>query len=97
MNLVSCLSYLDIFQVYKPSGKGRRYIIYGAGSRNGWVGSPVVFPYKGDHKDYHNGMNAEHFEVPILQYSMAIGVMNRKHNSCSKLLIGAQAYIFWAR
>lgn len=49
---------LDYLKVYVPSGKGKRYILYGAGSRNGWVGEPTIFPYKGT-GDYHTAMNSD--------------------------------------
>ena len=57
------LSMLIYPQVYLPSGRGPRYILYAAGSKNGWVSKPTVFPYKDASSDYHNGMNGAHFEV----------------------------------
>ena len=46
-----------------PPGKGPRWIVIGAGSRNGWVPSTFVM-WKGNilSEDYHSEMNGEVFE-----------------------------------
>ena len=60
-----------------PSGRGPRYILYGAGSKNGWVQPPTIFKHKDGHKDFHTGMNSDHFEVSAFRkYDYLVGGCN---------------------
>ncbi|XP_065831984.1 uncharacterized protein [Oscarella lobularis] len=46
----------------RPSGRGQRLIILHAGSKNGWIpGASLVFRSKKSSGDYHDEMNAKHF------------------------------------
>ncbi len=48
--------------INKPSGKGERYIILSAVTKNGWVnGTRLVFGAKKCSGDYHGSMNEENF------------------------------------
>ena len=49
--------------VRRPSGKGKRLIILGAGSEMGWIpNTTLIFQSKKDTGDYHDKMTGEHFE-----------------------------------
>jgi len=48
--------------VNKPSGKGERFIILNAVTKNGWVdGAKLVFQAKKSSGDYHGSMNEDNF------------------------------------
>ena len=49
-----------------PSGKGPRYILVGAGSKDGWLYTKV-FRHNDGSADYHKAMNGSHFEVSIVK------------------------------
>ena len=47
----------------RPTGKGTRLIILGAGGENGWVpNTTLIFRSKKNTGDYHDEMTADHFE-----------------------------------
>ena len=47
----------------RPSGKGTRLIILGAGSESGWIpNTTLIFKSKKNTGDYHDEMTSEHFE-----------------------------------
>ena len=49
--------------VRRPSGKGKRLIILGAGGEMGWIPSTtLIFQSKKNTGDYHDEMTGEHFE-----------------------------------
>ena len=53
----------DVAPADAPSGKGKRLIILHAGSSEGWIpGAELVFVGKKGSGDYHDEMNAAHFE-----------------------------------
>ena len=53
----------DVAPADVPSGKGKRLIILHAGSSEGWIpGAELVFVGKKGSGDYHDEMNAAHFE-----------------------------------
>ena len=73
----------------RPSGKGSRLIILGAGGRNGWVpNTTLIFRSKKDTGDYHDEMTAEHFEewfasklLPNVQPNSLIVMDNASYHS----------------
>ena len=49
--------------VRRPSGKGKRLIILGAGGEMGWIpNTTLIFQSKKNTGDYHDEMTGEHFE-----------------------------------
>ena len=49
--------------VRRPSGKGKRLIIFGAGGEMGWIpNTTLIFQSKKSTGDYHDEMTGEHFE-----------------------------------
>ena len=49
--------------IRRPSGKGKRLIILGAGGEMGWIpNTTLIFQSKKDTSDYHDEMTGEHFE-----------------------------------
>ena len=84
----TCITELSVIhvnpQVYLPSGRGPRYILYAAGSKNGWVSKPTVFQHKDASSDYNNGMNGAHFEVNFL-----ILYSNNIPQLCSKFRVNS--------
>ena len=49
--------------IRRPSGKGARLIILGAGGETGWIpNTTLIFRSKKNTGDYHDEMTGEHFE-----------------------------------
>ena len=73
----------------RPSGKGTRLIILGAGGESGWVpNTTLIFRSKKNTGDYHDEMTAEHFEewfatklLPNVQPNSLIVMDNASYHS----------------
>ena len=73
----------------RPSGKGTRLIILGAGGESGWLpNTTLIFRSKRNTGDYHDEMTAEHFEewfasslLPNVQPSSLIVMDNASYHS----------------
>ena len=46
----------------KRGNKGRRWVIFQAGGRDGWCGTSCVFQASSSSEDYHDNMNGRIFE-----------------------------------
>lgn len=54
---------------YTPSGKGARFIMIGAGSKDGWLPNSFrIWQGNNEHEDYHTEMNSEVMNDWLLNY-----------------------------
>ena len=75
--------------VRRPSGKGTKLIILGAGGETGWIpNTTLIFHSKKNRGDYHDEMIGEHFEkwfrnklIPNIQPNSLIVMDNASYHS----------------